>query len=118
MREINEAWEVLSTPERRAAWDLEHPGSGAGAAGSHWTGSRQTIRSSDSLRAQVTTPWRTASGDPRSAQRGTLRVSPRPPRVDHPPRGFLEGPWAAVLAGVVGLALLTAAIIAGRLAGI
>jgi curved DNA-binding protein CbpA len=117
MREINEAWEVLSSPERRATWDLEHPWSGTPAGGSHWNGGRQPVAASAAVRAQVSTRWRTASGDPRSARRGTLRVRPRPPRQEAPPKGFLEGPWAAVIAGVVGLAILTAAIVAGRLIG-
>ena len=117
MREINEAWEVLSSPARRAAWDLEHPWSGTVAGGSHWSGGRHPVSVRAAVRAQVSTRWRTASGDPRSARRGTLRVRPRPPREDAPPKGFLEGPWAAVIAGVVGLAILTAAIVAGRLIG-
>lgn len=117
MREINEAWEVLSSPERRAAWDLEHPWSGTGAAGSHWGGGRQPIPTSAAVRAQVSTPWRTAAGDPRSARRGTLRVRPRPPRPEPAPRTFQETPWAAAIAAGVGLVILLAAIVAGRLIG-
>lgn len=118
MREINEAWEILSTPERRAAWDIAHPLSGTTAATSHWTGSRQPIRTAESSRAQVNTPWRTAAGDPRSARRGILKVAPRPPRAEPAAEGFLQGPWAAILAGAVGLGILMAAILAGRLAGV
>ncbi len=44
MREINEAWQVLSSPERRAAWDLEHPGSGTPTGSSHWSGQRHAGR--------------------------------------------------------------------------
>lgn len=117
MREINEAWQVLSSPQRRAAWDLEHPWSGTGAATSHWRGGRQPIDTGTSVRAQVSTPWRTASGDPRSARRGRLRVSPRPQRVEAPPKTFLETGWAAVVVGAVSLAILTAAIVAGKLIG-
>ncbi len=116
MREINEAWEVLSSAQRRAAWDLEHPWSGT-AATSHWRGGRQPIETGSSVSAQVSTPWRTASGDPRSARRGRLRVSPRPPRVEAAPKTFLETGWAAVIVGVVAVAILTAAIVAGRLIG-
>ena len=117
MREINEAWEVLSSPERRAAWDMEHPWSGTAASGSHWSGSRQPIPTGPAVRAQVSTPWRTAANDPRSARRGRIRVSPRPPKVEPAPKTFLEGPWAAVIAGGVALVILTAAIVAGRLIG-
>ncbi len=117
MREINEAWEVLSSPQRRSAWDLEHPWSGTAAGSSHWGGGRQPIETDSSVRAQVSTPWRTASGDPRSARRGRLRVRPRPPRVETAPKTFLETGWAAVIVGAVGLVILTAAIVAGRLIG-
>jgi curved DNA-binding protein CbpA len=117
MREINEAWEVLSSPERRAAWDLEHPWSGSGPATSHWHGERQRVDPSPSVRAQVSTKWRTAAGDPRSARRGRAKVEPRPPRVEAAPKGFLETGWAAVIVGAVSLVILTAAIVAGRLIG-
>lgn len=117
MREINEAWEVLSSPARRAAWDLEHPWSGTPAGGSHWSGGRHPVPASAAVQAQVSTRWRTAAGDPRSARKGTLRVGPRPRREKAPPKGFLETPWAAVIAGGVGLVILTAAIVAGRLIG-
>lgn len=117
MREINEAWAVLSSPERRAAWDLEHPWSGTPAGGSHWGGGRQPVPVRSSFRAQVSTPWRTAAGDPRSARKGTLRVRPRPVRDEAAPAGFLETPWAAVIAGAVALTILVAAVVAGRLIG-
>lgn len=117
MREINEAWTILSSPERRAAWDIEHPWSGTAAGGSHWGGGRPTIPASDAVRAQVSTPWRTAANDPRSARRGRIRVAPRPARVETGPKTFLEGPWAAIVAGGVALVILTAAIVAGRLIG-
>jgi len=117
MREINEAWEVLSSSERRAAWDLEHPWSGTPAGGSHWSAGRPPVEASAAVQAQVSTRWRTAAGDPRSARRGTLRVRPRPPREEATPRGFLETPWAAVIVGGVMLVILTAAIVAGRLIG-
>jgi curved DNA-binding protein CbpA len=117
MREINEAWEILSSPERRAAWDLEHPWSGTGAATSHWGGVRTPVETGAAVRAQVSTPWRTASGDPRSARRRRVRVGPRPPRVEAAPKTFLETGWAAIVVGAVGLVILTAAIVAGRLIG-
>jgi curved DNA-binding protein CbpA len=117
MREINEAWQVLSSPERRAAWDLEHPGSGTSAGSSHWSGQRTPVAVRSAARAQVSTPWRTAAGDPRSARRGTLKVSPRPVREEPKPSGFLETGWAAVIAGGIALAILVAAVVAGRLIG-
>jgi curved DNA-binding protein CbpA len=117
MREINEAWEVLSSPDRRAAWDLEHPWSGTAASIGHWRGERQRIEPRSSVQAQVSTPWRTAAGDPRSARRGRAKVTPRPPRVEGAPKTFLETGWAAVIVGAVGLVILTAAIVAGRLVG-
>lgn len=117
MREINEAWQVLSSPERRATWDLEHPGSGTAAGSSHWSGQRTPVAVRSSARAQVSTPWRTAAGDPRSARRGTLKVGPRPAREAPKPSGFLETGWAAVIAGGVALAILVAAVVAGRLIG-
>ena len=117
MREINEAWEVLSSTERRAAWDLEHPWSGTPAGSSHWSSGRTQVTASAAVQAQVSTRWRTAAGDPRSARKGTLRVRPRPPREEATPKGFLETPWAAVIFGGVALVILTAAIVAGRLIG-
>jgi len=117
MREINEAWELLSSAEHRAAWDLEHPWSGTPAGGSHWSGGRHSVSAGATVQAQVSTRWRTAAGDPRSARKGILRVRPRPLREVAAPKGFLETPWAAVIAGGVGLVLLAAAIVAGRLIG-
>jgi len=117
MREINEAWQVLSSPERRAAWDLEHPGSGTTTGSSHWSGQRQPVAVRSSTRAQVSTKWRTAAGDPRSARLGTLKVSPRPAREEPKPSGFLETGWAAVAAGGLALAILVAAVVAGKLIG-
>ena len=117
MREINEAWEVLSSPERRAAWNLEHPGHGTPAGGSHWGGYRQPVTTAASPRAQVSTKWRTAAGDPRSARRSKVRIQPRPPKEAAGPKGFLETPWAAVIVGGLGLVILTLAIVAGRLIG-
>jgi curved DNA-binding protein CbpA len=117
MREINEAWEILSSADRRAAWDLEHPWSGTTANGTHWGGGRQPIEASPAVRAQVSTPWRTAANDPRSARRPALKVKPRPPKEEPAPKTFLETSWAALIAGVVGLAILAAAIVAGRLIG-
>jgi len=117
MREINEAYGVLSSPERRAAWDLEHLGSGIGHTGGHWTAGRDSLGAAHAVRAQVSTPWRTAAGDPRSARRGTVKMGPRPPRPEPAPRGFLETPWAAVVVGATGLVILVAAIVAGKLIG-
>jgi hypothetical protein len=69
------------------------------------------------VQAQVSTPWRTAAGDPRSARRGRAKVTPRPPRIEAAPKTFLETAWAAVVVGALGLVVLTAAIVAGRLIG-
>ena len=80
-------------------------------------GERLRVEPSSSVRAQISTPWRTASGDPRSARRGRAKLTPRPPRVEAAPKTFLETGWAAVIVGAVGLAILTAAIVAGRLIG-
>lgn len=116
MREINEAWEILSSPARRAAWDLEHPSSGTAAAASHWSGGRSPVQTATSVHAHVSSPWRTAAGDPRSERRGTIRLRPRQEQIEAP-KGFLETPWAAVIAGALWLVVLAAAIVAGRLVG-
>jgi hypothetical protein len=118
MRDINEAWEILSSPERRAVWDLEHPSHGTAASASHWSGGRGPIPARTIVRSQASIRWRTAAGDPRSARQATVRAQPRPERREPVASGFLDGPWAAVMAGALGLVILAAAVIAGRLVGV
>jgi curved DNA-binding protein CbpA len=121
MRRINEAYRLLSSAARRAAYDRAHPGAGMPGAG-HWAASRREIRPAQPTTTRTWAAWRTTAEETRAAPRtrrspGEVQVPPtrRPtyPEVREP--SFLDSGWAALLAGLAFLALLTAAIVAGRL---
>jgi curved DNA-binding protein CbpA len=85
MQRINEAWEILSSPMRRARYDAR-AGSSAPAASAHWT----------------------VSG---AAGPGSVRWTRRQPRapVAPEPREFRESGWAAaIVAAVIILTFFTA----------
>jgi curved DNA-binding protein CbpA len=122
MRRINEAWAILSNPVRRAEYDRDHPTIAIPPSG-HWGASRTTIRPSAPSSTRTWATWRATAAETRAAPRTARQpgevVTPRtrrPPRPDPTPQTFRDSPWAAILAGLLIVALLLAAIAAGRLA--
>lgn len=122
MRRINEAWEILTDPLRRAEYDRAHPLAGIPVSG-HWAASRATIRPTPPSSTRTWATWRATAAQTRAAPR-TVRqpgevVVPRtrrPPRPEPAPQGFRDSGWAAILAGALIVTLLLGAIVAGRLA--
>lgn len=121
MRRINAAYRLLSSPERRAEYDLAHPAAGAPASG-HWAGNRRPIRPAQPTSTRTWATWRTTAdevravpGTRRDPGEVTVRVTRRPPRRDTAPPAFRDTGWAAVLAGALFLAILLTAVVLGRL---
>lgn len=120
MRQINEAWAVLSDPASRAEYDRTHPAAGTPHSG-HWAPSRASIRPSSPSSTRSWATWRASAADTRSAPRtvrqpGEVPIprTRRPPRPQAPPATFRDSVWAAVIAGAVILLLLLGAIALGR----
>ena len=62
MRNINEAWSILSNPTRRADYDSSHPSSGTPSSG-HWAASRSPIQPASPSSTRTWATWRaTAAG--------------------------------------------------------
>jgi hypothetical protein len=121
MRHINEAWQILSSPVRRAAYDLDHP-FGGGTTARHWSTTRPVIRPDAPTTTRAWATWRATAAATRAAPRtrrppGEVWVPPsrRPPPIEPQPPSFLDTGWAALLAAATILALLAAAVVAGRL---
>jgi curved DNA-binding protein CbpA len=121
MRRVNEAWYILSSTARRAAYDQAHPQAGTPSAG-HWAASRPEIRPMSPNTTRSWASWRTTAEETRAAPRtrrqpGEIPVvtTRRPPPIAPPPRTFRDSGWAAVLAALVIVLLLLAAMVAGRL---
>ena len=121
MRNINEAWAILSNPASRADYDRSHPSSGT-PYGGHWAASRSPIRPASPSSTRTWATWRATAAETRAAPRtvrqpGEVPVprTRRPPRPAPPETGFRDSGWAAVLAGAVMLVLLLGAIVVGRL---
>lgn len=106
MREINRAWEVLGTPESRAAYDRSldggRPGAGVAATGGSPGGSDTVIRPPSS-------EFRPYFDDDEDDD-DSWRYEPDEGDPDSvPPRGLLMAPPALGLAGVVLIAVSLAA---------
>jgi curved DNA-binding protein CbpA len=119
MRRINEAWAVLSDPARRAEYDHE---AGIVVQG-HWSASRSPITPSAPTSTRTWATWRATAADTRQAPPTERQPGEMPtPRTRRPPRPtpeqetFRDSGWAALVAGMLILALLIGAIIVGRLA--
>jgi curved DNA-binding protein CbpA len=118
MRRINEAWQILSVPARRTAYDQTR----ARAGGGHWSASRPIIRPSTPSTTRTWATWRATAAETRAAPR-TVRqpgeiptpATRRPPPIAPGPVSFRDSGWAAVVAAAVILLLLATAIVAGRL---
>jgi curved DNA-binding protein CbpA len=122
MRRINEAWEILSDPIRRAEYDRGHPTAGIAVAG-HWAASRSPIQPMSPSSTRTWATWRATAAQTRAAPRTSRQpgevVTPRtrrPPRPEPIPAGFRDSGWAAVLVGALIVTLLLGAIVVGRLA--
>ncbi|HET7520730.1 MAG TPA: J domain-containing protein [Candidatus Limnocylindria bacterium] len=122
MRRVNEAWYILSSAPRRAAYDSAHPRAGTPSSG-HWAASRPEIRPMSPNTTRSWASWRTTAEETRAAPRtrrqpGEIPVvtTRRPPPIAPQERTFRDSGWAAVLAAVVVLLLLVAAVVAGKLA--
>ncbi|HET6379607.1 MAG TPA: J domain-containing protein [candidate division Zixibacteria bacterium] len=121
MRRINEAYRLLASSERRAAFDRDNPAAGTPASG-HWAASRRPIRPPQPTTARTWAAWRTTADEVRAAPRvrrapGEVQIpiTRRPPRLEPMERTFRDSAWAAVLVAAVCLALLATAVVAGRL---
>jgi curved DNA-binding protein CbpA len=119
MRRINDAWRVLSSATRRAEYDLAHPG---GFGSGHWAKSRQDIHPAPPTSTRTWASWRASAAETSSAPRTRRRPGEQPVRASRRPtpiqpaeRTFRDSGWAALIAAVAFLLLLTAAIVAGRL---
>ena len=121
MRNINEAWWVLSNPVRRADYDRSHPLSGT-ALGGHWSASRAPIHPASPSSTRTWAAWRATAAETRAAPR-TVRQpgevptprTRRPPRPEPMPTGFRDSGLAAVLVGALIVLLLVGAIAINRL---
>jgi curved DNA-binding protein CbpA len=121
MQRVNEAWHILSSPARRASYDLDHP---AGAVpGGHWAPRRRSIAPAPPTTTRTWATWRATAEETRAAPRtrrpaGQAPSSAAPARPPRPagPQRFRDTGWAALLAAAVILMLLAAAVVAGKLA--
>lgn len=113
MSRINEAWQILSNPIRRADYDRDHPSAGTPASG-HWAASRQSVRPAAPTSTRTWASWRATAAETRAAPRTVRGPGEIPvPRTRRPPRpatddagGFLASGWAAVLVAAVVIILL------------
>ncbi len=120
MRRINEAYQLLASETRRAEYDRAHPTAGT-PAGGHWAGTRRSIRPAQPTTTRTWATWRTSADEVRAAPRTRrhpgevqIPITRRPPRMEARTESFRDSGWAALLAGAVFLAILIAAIVAGR----
>jgi hypothetical protein len=122
MRRINEAWAILSNPDRRADYDRANPSAGT-PSGGHWGASRVPIHPATPSSTRTWASWRATAAETRAAPR-TVRQpgevpmprTRRPPRPQPAPPTFRDSPWAAVLVAALMVLVLAGAIAAGRLA--
>jgi len=128
MRELNLAWEILSDPSKRAAWDL---GQVVQAAGTHWSrtpsgGMRRAPRAAGVPPATAArwAAWPAEGRAPRTAARtGQRTAQPAEREGLYPPRPkgerrWTDSPWLIAAIGPATIAgLLVVAGIASSLAG-
>lgn len=121
MREINEAWALLSNPTARADFDRRHPAAGTSRSG-HWSPSRASITPSSPTSTRSWATWRATADETRTAPRtvrhpGEVPIprTRRPPRPRPLPSTFRDSAWAAILVAALAVLLLLGAIAVGRL---
>jgi curved DNA-binding protein CbpA len=119
MRRINEAWQILSVPARRAAYDEARVRAGGGG---HWSASRPIIRPSTPSTTRTWATWRATAAETRAAPRTVRQPGEVPVPATRRPGPFVPEPvtfrdsgWAALVAAAVILLLLATAIVAGKL---
>ena len=113
MSRINEAWQILSNPIRRADYDRDHPSAGTPASG-HWAASRQSVRAAAPTSTRTWATWRATAAETRAAPRTVRAPGEIPiPRTRRPPRpaadepdGFLASGWAAVVVAAILIVLV------------
>ena len=101
MRDVNAAWEILSNPAKRAAWD---GGQDVVAEGVHWTPGTRRVNSASSLEYPE---W--------SAELRPRRYAAYPPRPRPEERRRSDSPW---LVGILGSLILVGLVIAAGLFGL
>jgi curved DNA-binding protein CbpA len=122
MRQVNDAWRILSSTARRAEYDAAHPNAGTPNSG-HWAASRRPIRPAQPTTTRTWATWRATDAETRAAPR-TARQSgehPLPPTrrpmpLESGPRTFRDSGWAALIVAIVFLLLIAVAVVVGRLA--
>jgi curved DNA-binding protein CbpA len=120
MRRINEAWQILSIPERRAAYDRDHPAAGMSRTG-HWTATRHSVKTAQPTTTGSWATWRATAAETRAAPR-TVRqpgehpipATRRPPPRILPPRTVHDSGWLALAIAITFVVLLLTAIFVGR----
>jgi len=121
MRAVNEAWGILSSPDRRASYDVSHP-TGGSTGNSHWAASRTPIRPAQPSNTRTWATWRATAAETRAAPRtvrppGEVQIPPtrRPEPMAPQPRTFRDSGWAALAVAVFFLLFLVAAVLVGKL---
>ena len=101
MREVNAAWEILSHPDKRSAWERGQP---VVAAGAHWTPAATRVRP---MPGESSTEW--------TPERRPRRYAAYPPRPRPGERRLTDSPW---LVGTVALAVVVAVLVAAGIFGV
>ncbi len=121
MRAVNEAWEILSSRDRRASYDVSHPAAG-GAGNGHWAASRAPIRPAQPTNTRTWATWRATAAETRAAPRtvrppGEVQIPPtrRPEPMAPLPRTFRDSGWAALAVAVFFVLFLAVAVVVGKL---
>ncbi len=113
--------QVARAHRRLAKHDLDHP-FGGGEAARHWSTTRAVIRPEQPTTTRAWATWRataaaTRTSPPTRRAPGEVAVplTRRPPPIEPQPPSFRDSGWAALLAAATILALLAAAVVAGKL---
>lgn len=117
MRRINRAWEIVSSPARRARYDADNPRTGSGSYG-HWSGSPRWSSPAGAQPAS-SAAWTAASGARGAAPTGTWADGTWPARrraAQPTPQEWDEGPgWFGGVLTVVAVLAVVAATVVGLL---
>ena len=121
MRAVNEAWEILSSADRRKTYDVSHPAAASPGNG-HWAASRTPIRPAQPTSTRTWATWRATAAETRAVPRtrrspGEVPIPPtrRPGPMAPEPRTFRDSGWAALALAVVFVLFLTVAVVVGKL---
>ena len=121
MRDINEAWQILSSAERRAAYDGAHPAP-TGSTSGHWAAARPPIQPAQPTSTRTWATWRATAAETRAAPRtvrqpGEMPMPPtrRPTPITPSQRTFRDSGWAAAAVALVFLLMIAVAVVVGKL---